>query len=283
MANRTSRYVRVAQLAYEVSKKNLPLYSHLKSPHRFTLPQLNACVLLMFYLDLSYRDMEEWLWATDQVRHVLDLTVVPDHTTLYRAVKRWRRPQLDQLQHTLLCELQVQEAVIALDTTGYRPTQASLHYLARSGRTRLGFVKGGYAVGTQSQLLLGAVQGIGPAADSPLLNSLRRQAHRYGRSRHGRATWLLLGDAGLDGRQVRPSDLIPPVRRNGRPHRGIRRQRWEAVSAARLDGIYGQRWKCETVHSVIKRKFGDTIRARKPSQRRREPIVKALIYNIHVL
>ncbi len=30
----------------------------------------------------------------------------------------------------------------------------------------------------------------------------------------------------------------------------------ELVIQARLDGLYGQRWKCETMHSVIKRKFG---------------------------
>ncbi len=59
-------------------------------------------------------------------------------------------------------------------------------------------------------------------------------------------------------------------------------ERLELVSAARLDGLYGQRWKAETVNSVIKRKFGDDIRSRKVSRRRCEPIVKGLIYNIHV-
>jgi hypothetical protein len=54
------------------------------------------------------------------------------------------------------------------------------------------------------------------------------------------------------------------------------------VSAARLDGFYGQRWKVETVNSVIKRKFGDEIRSRLVSRRYCEPIVKGLIYNIHV-
>ncbi|MFN3743022.1 MAG: hypothetical protein ACK4VW_10225 [Anaerolineales bacterium] len=37
----------------------LPRYSHPKSLHRYTLPELTTCVLLMFYLRLSYWNMEE--------------------------------------------------------------------------------------------------------------------------------------------------------------------------------------------------------------------------------
>jgi hypothetical protein len=283
MAKPTNRFVRVAQIAYELSKKTLPLYAHLKSPHHYTLPQLNACVLLMFYLDFSYRDMELWLDATESICAVLELTKIPSYSTLCRAVHRWRKAGLDALQRTLLDELNVQEEIIAVDTTGYRPTQASVHYLARSGRTYAHFIKGGYAVGAHSLLILGSRYGVGPGADTAFLEPLRRQAQRYGQTHNGQATWLLLGDAGLDGVTARASDLIPPIRRGGRAPRGTRAARGELVAAARLAGVFGQRWKCETVHSVIKRKFGDTIRARKACHRRCEPLVKGLIYNIHVL
>ena len=59
--------------------------------------------------------------------------------------------------------------------------------------------------------------------------------------------------------------------------------RAELVGQTRLDGIYlfGQRWKCETVHSVIKRKFGATIRSRTNRLHFREIFVKGLIYNLH--
>jgi len=84
MEKRESRYVKVARIAYRLTQQALPRYSHPKSPHHFTLPQLAACVLMMFYLDISYRDMEEWLLATDQVCRELELPRVPDHTTLQR-------------------------------------------------------------------------------------------------------------------------------------------------------------------------------------------------------
>jgi hypothetical protein len=278
MSARKSRYVIVAELAYRLSQRVLPRYSHRKSPHTYTWPQLTACVLLMFYVRKSYRDMEDWLLASDAVCQALGLAQVPDHTTLYRAYQRLRVGLLDQLVRALLSEQAVKEAAIVLDTTGFRPTQASLHYLARCGRGYERFYKGGYAVGVRSQLILAVKSGLGPGADTGFLEPLRRQASRYG----VRGRWLLLADSGFDSQTVRPGDLIPPQRRGGVLKRPDRVARLELVSAARLDGIYGQRWIVETVNSVIKRKFGDEIRSRKPRHRHREPIVKGLVYNLHL-
>jgi hypothetical protein len=67
MDQRENRYVKVAKIAYGLTQQALPKYSHAKSPHHFELPQLAACVLLMFYLNKSYRDMEEWFLASDKV------------------------------------------------------------------------------------------------------------------------------------------------------------------------------------------------------------------------
>ena len=92
----------------------------------------------------------------------------------------------------------------------------------------------------------------------------------------------MLGDKGLDGNKVQPGDLIPPIRRGGNLLAPDRRARADLVAAARLDGLYGQRWKCETVNSVIKRKFGSTVRSRSLRLQQREPAVKAVIYNLHI-
>ena len=42
---RESRYLRAARIAYAIAQEALPRYSHPKSPHIYTLPQLAACVL----------------------------------------------------------------------------------------------------------------------------------------------------------------------------------------------------------------------------------------------
>src|SRR5919112_4428178 len=105
MPHRESRYVRVARLAFALAQEVPPRYTHPKSPHRFTFPQLAACVLVMVYLNKSYRDMEEWLLATDAVCAALALRRVPDHSTLSRTLKRLRLHDLDGMRRALLTRL----------------------------------------------------------------------------------------------------------------------------------------------------------------------------------
>jgi len=61
MKSRESRYITVAKFANRPTKQALPKYSHAKSLHHFELLQVAAGVLMLFYLDVSYRDIEEWL------------------------------------------------------------------------------------------------------------------------------------------------------------------------------------------------------------------------------
>ncbi|MCL6569474.1 MAG: IS5/IS1182 family transposase, partial [Meiothermus silvanus] len=82
-------------------------------------------------------------------------------------------------------------------------------------------------------------------------------------------------------RGVGSRDLIPLVRRRGALKATERKARAELVSQARLDGLFGQRWKSETVISVLKRKFGEGVRSRKPRLQMRECRVKALVYNAY--
>src|SRR5579871_1637973 len=125
MSDRESRYVRAARIAYELTQQTLPRYSRPKSPHHFTLPQLAACVLMTFYLDLSYRDMEEWLLASDKICQVLELPRVPDHSTLSRTYKKLRVVNFAAMKEQLLDNLEIEEEGIAADSTGFSPSQAS--------------------------------------------------------------------------------------------------------------------------------------------------------------
>src|SRR3990172_11053671 len=95
---RESRYVLAAKIAYRLTKQALPKYSHEKSPHLFELPQLAACMLMMFYLNLCYRDMEEWLLAADKVCQALELLRIPDHTTLQRTYKKLRQLDFEKMK-----------------------------------------------------------------------------------------------------------------------------------------------------------------------------------------
>jgi IS5 family transposase len=280
---RESRYVQVARRAYAVSQAVLPLYSHRNSPKTYTLPQLAACVILKFYLNIPYRDMEEWLLASDTVCTVVDLKNVPDHCTLARTFRRLDKKWLDEMQRQLLADEKLSEEYIAGDSTSFSLSQASSYYRTRSGKRFNDWIKGAYAVGTHSQLIVGSSSRAGRLPDFVFLRRLKRQARHYGLYKGRQRHWYFLGDKGFDAKEITDLDLVPPIRRYGKITDPKRQERADLVSQARLDGIYGQRWKVETVNSVIKRKFGGTIRSRIWFLQRREAIIKGLVYNIHRL
>ncbi len=321
-ALRESRHVKVARIIYAHTQAVFPRYSHRFSPKKFTLPQLGACVLLAFYFKMSYRDFEELLLMSQELRAVLELSAVPDYSTLNRMYHRFRASHLDQMldqmNEALLDSLstdstdrtdctdctnctnctdradpdgpdgpdgphqRLPEAVISFDATGYRPTTASAYFQTRRGKPFRRWLKGVYAVGTHSQLILAVTSGSGPSNDAPHWSTLQRRIRRYGqRDADGRPAWVTLADRGFDGAHLGPRDLVPPIRRGGGLKAPERQARADRVSQARLDGLFGQRWKSETVHSVIKRKFGDAVRSVKRSAQNRESRVKAVVYNAH--
>lgn len=279
-AIRESKYERVARIALRVAEATLPQYSHVKSPHLYTLPQVAACVLLKHYLRLSYRDTVEWLAASDKVCAILGLEAgIPFYSTVQRVAKKLRLADIERMNRWLLEQVGVaDEEFVTMDGTGYSASDASWYYLSRSKKVYRHWLKGVYAVGIDSQFILAMRTEWGPSNDVRALDPLRRRAARFARKRH----WCVLADSGFDGKSARSGDLIPPVRRHGTITHPDRRARRDLVDAARLDGIYGQRWKSETVNSVIKRRFGSAISARLHSLQWREPHLKALVYNIHL-
>ncbi len=221
-----------------------------------------------------------------ELRDALGLTGVPDYSTLNRMYHRFRASHLDKMNETLLATVDngsaVVEDAITLDSTGYRPTNASAYFQTRRGKPFKRWLKGAYAVGTRSQMILAMAHGIRPSNDAPHLSTLKRRACRYGRrDARGRPIWVMLADSGFDSATIGPRDIIPPIRRGGSLKAPERKARADLVSHARLEGLFGQRWKNETVNSVIKRKFGDAIRSIKRASQNREGRVKGFIYNAH--
>ena len=279
---RESRYVVFVRLAHRLTKRLIKSYTHRNSPKTYTQPQLIACVLLGFYLDLVYRDIEDFLLASDQVCKELELSEVPDHSTLWRAYQRLRMPMIRSLNLLFLKQIKVEEEAIAVDATGMSATRASRHYMSRAGRSMTDYIKAFYVVGIDSQYILGWRFARGPGGnDAQYMNGLRRQGKRHTKKVGNRYEYILLGDKGFDGTQAKSTDLIVPRQGRHPVVRADRRQRLDLTGQARLDGFMGQRWKIETVISVIKRKSGDTLRSKHEYRLMREVGIKALVYNLH--
>ncbi|MEM4655086.1 MAG: hypothetical protein QXL34_06340 [Thermosphaera sp.] len=91
--------------------------------------------MLMFYLKLSYRRMEEWLLASDLACKELELLRVPDPTTLQHTYAKIRKADRICMNETLLNESgMVEEEGVAADSTGCSPGPVSSDYQSRAGK-----------------------------------------------------------------------------------------------------------------------------------------------------
>ena len=68
--------------------KVLPAYSGPYSPKKFTQPQLLTILVVRKFLKQDYRGMEQMLRDWSDLRKVLGLKRIPDHSTLEKAEAR---------------------------------------------------------------------------------------------------------------------------------------------------------------------------------------------------
>ena len=93
----------VAREAPKAGQESLPGYRHPKSPHKFTQPQLFACLVVQEFRCLDYRGVWVLLQEWPELRKIPGLTRVPHFTTLWAAGKRLlAKPQADALLEGVL-------------------------------------------------------------------------------------------------------------------------------------------------------------------------------------
>src|SRR5207244_2363477 len=79
---------KVAMVALAAGKEAFCDYSHKYSPHKFTQPQLFACLVLKEFEKKDYRGIAQLLEDWPDLRQVLGLKTVPHYTTLQKASQR---------------------------------------------------------------------------------------------------------------------------------------------------------------------------------------------------
>ena len=84
----TKSPLRLAETALAVAREALPPYSTKFDRKRYTQHQLFAILALREFLKQDYRGMEQLLKDWSDLRQVLQLTKVPDHSTLQKAAQR---------------------------------------------------------------------------------------------------------------------------------------------------------------------------------------------------
>ena len=267
----------------------MPDYANKFAPKRFTPPSLLACLCLKAFLPLNYRRGEALLASAQALRAALGLPAVPDHATPWWFGRHQVTPRglARSLTETVRWCPRVaprRSRTVAVDATGVARAPASPSDQQRAGhrhRART-WRKWSVAVWTDPLVVCGQVTDRGPRGDQVACRPL--VAHTLARRRFTR----LLADGGDDAEATHRwwredlglERIMPPV--TGRPSRGVTtrpyRRQWQRAFPRQADG---QRCKVETCISVVTRRFGGAVTARRSWPQVKQTLLRGVTYNLH--
>lgn len=283
-----------ARTALEVMREVLPAYSGKFSKHTFTQPQLMTILCLMRFEDWTFREAEVRLAEHSDLRRALGLERVPDHTTLYRFMRRVTDETLDEVLIAVATRLaprrrgrKRKKAVVAVDATGLAPGSVSTFFINR--RTDRGeglpwrhWCKWTVVIDVLRRCVLAQAARQGPYNDCATLRPLVSAAHEV------TPVGLVLADAEFDSernhRHIRDelgADSVIPAKRGKADWKlkGVRAQMRRRFPRKR----YSQRAQVESVFSVVKRKLSAKAPGRSDETQRRQALLLGVAYNIYLL
>lgn len=288
--------LRFARVALEVAEAVLPDYRTKFSKHTFTQPQLLAVLCLMRYEDWTLRKTEVRLAEHGELRSALGLGKAPDHTTLYRFLRRLdERGALVAALNETIRRLpkpdhhgQEPAAIVAVDATGLAPGAISTFYVRRThnrgGEPMLWrrWLKWLVVLDTDRQMVLAQEACSGPYNGSAMLRPLVDAAHEV------TPLGVVLADAEFDSEhnhrhvheRLAAASVIPAKRGKATWHvQGYRAK----MRVAFPRQLYRRRALVESVFSAVKRKLSARAPGRSLQMQRRQALLLGLAYNLYRL
>lgn len=285
-----------ARLAVAVARHVVPVCLSKFARPAYRPSSLFAALLLKEHLRLNYRRLEDLLRLSGRLRRLLGFLSVPDHSTFWWFFRRWLDPDL--IAAALAATVQrvapgKGRRQVALDSTGLWLSHTSRYFEWRAKRERgqRGWLKWALAMWVEPQMLLSQRVRPGPAGDFPDLVPLASDA----------AAVIgfdeVLADAGYDSEAnhrfcregLGVHSLIPAKRRRSAkviattPYRQEMHRLLNEPGEEASKRAYRQRWKIETVMSVSKRRWGETLSARTDLTQRSQALLRGVVYNVNRL
>lgn len=283
--------VQLAKTALKISRSVLPARRSRFSKKQFSQPQLLALLCLMRFEDWTYREAEVRLGEHRELREALEFSEVPDHTTVYRFLRRLKEEDLTKALEAVVKRFpryKGRRSMVAIDATGLAPGAISTffvhrrHHHSKKPMAWRYWLKWLVVVDVSRHLLLAQAAHAGPVNDCARLPQMIEQAHQVLPFK------VVLADAEFDSernhqhvRQTLGAQTVIPAKR-GKPEwkiKGIR----ALMRADFPKKLYRQRVQIESVFSAIKRKLSGRAPGRTLTTQRLQALLLGLTFNLYRL
>jgi len=250
--------------------KTIPRFFSKFSNKIFCNHQKIVLLVLKQKLNVSYRDLIEFLKTSKDIMLMIGLKRIPHHTTLVKFANKIK----DSLLALLLPFRKAK--IVAVDATGFELDKKSYYYRNitqdrfNHQRKTKRFMKLSIVADMDKQLILNfKIRRDYKKCNLEFRSMLKDLNFDY-----------VLADKGYDSSENRKfvinkmkSIPIIPVRRHNYFYGYLKKYK-------RIDGSnYHQRSKVETIFSVIKRKYGSCLKARTFNSQKKELMLKLIAYN----
>ena len=265
-----TRIYKLAKESQRLAQGVVPEYSSKFSKKTYTQDQHISILCVKVKSRQKLREMEELLINMPGLQDLLGLSSVPDYSTMCRAMKRLRTKILAVLLY-LTASVMPSNGKASIDSTSFDKRHSSKHYVKRC-KMNLGSMKTTFIIDTDTLLILGVHMTVTRKHDTQIILPLFHDVRKRFRIK------VLPADKGYDDQKVRDE-----LRRFGvRPL--IKHREYGSLDKAHNARMkkedYGQRSKTETVNSVLKRKYDDTLHTRSYWNQCKEILLMAVVHNI---
>jgi len=279
----TSKYKKVADFCYELfGEAGLMLHKSKFSNKLFTQYQHLFMLVYKQFRKFTYKELLEDLSDNITLRAYLGLNKLPEYTTLIKFAKRVPSIIFEKIMVAFSKYIKQPEKV-AIDGTGISLDNASPHYCKKIGKKyhKRPFLKLSVIIEIKHYLILQFK--VRKKARHDLIDAypmVKKLAKLY-------TPEAFYGDRGYDSEklfklvfeELGAYPLILQKRLDVPKHRRKGRYRKQTVDVFDY-GEYLQRNKVETAFSILKRKFGFSIRSREVKLQKVEAMSRIIAYNI---
>lgn len=279
----TFKFKKVADFCYELfGEAGLMLHKSKFSNKLFTQYQHLFLLVYKQFRKFTYKELLEDLSDNITLRAYLGLNKLPDYTTLIKFAKRLPAIVFERLINAFRKFIE-QPKKVAIDGTGISLDNASPHYCKRIGKSyhKRPFLKLSVIVEIKHFMILQFKVRKKMRHDiidaGPMVKKLSKQYEPE----------MFYGDRGYDDEklfkivfeELGAYPLILQKRLDVPKYKRKGRYRKETVNVFDY-GEYLQRNKVETAFSILKRKFGFSIKSRNVKTQKVEAMSRIIAYNI---